>query len=511
MRTIPPRASERRFMTSPKLALLSAAVVAALVAGCGGGGSGSSAPAPAPVVQSAVSTYITDNLATEYSKVWAGILDITLVDAAGQKAVLFHSDTPTVYNLSSLASVAELLSSATIPQGTYVRALVTLDDKVQLVSLDGLTTINATLKGDGSPTIVPVELEFHSGTESQLVLDFDLAKFTYDATTNRVVPTVTKSPKTGGSTKDFQVTRAKTKGLVSEVGADGLTLTDKHLGTSVRVRVTGTSVILNENTGAVLALSDIKPGYRVDARGVVASEHPPVLTAATVRVKTSGSGDDDRPSAVGGVHGEGTVSAVTNTSITVDLKEANFLPGANKVVLDISNAKYARGVAGDLKVGVKVSFAGTLTDAAVVATFLNIDGALSERERVENPEARAGEIRGVVASVAGAVAQVKLTRVEYRTGTGTATLKAGDTVPVNMANAVFERGALACVVAGKEMEAAGRLGTNNEVVAQVIELEHGCDAPTVGGSDDSGRTGTSGSDDSGKTGTSGSDDGPNHR
>lgn len=469
-------------MKHPARAVIAAAIAAILIAGCGGGGSSSASTSGSSATQTAaVSTYVTDNLNTDYAKVWAGILDITLVSATGQKVVLFHSDTAVVYNLSSLASVASLLSSATIPQGTYVRALVTLDDKVQLVSLDGKTTTNATIKGDGTPTIMPVELEFTPGATDQLVLDFDLAKFTYDAVTNHVVPAVVRSAKKGGDSKDFESTEAKANGTVTSVGVDGLTVTDKYLGENVRVHITAASVIIDDDSGAPVALANVKPGAHVEAKGIVESEHPPVLAATTIRVSAAQANGSAKPAIGPVVGGEGIVSAVTSTSMTVNIKEADFLPGSNQVVVDLSNTKYAHGSLADVKVGRKVEFVGTPVGTIVLAKLVNINGALSAPERAEHPGALGGEIQGTVTSISGSLAQVIVAKAERETDSDSkvAAPQAGLSVQVDLSSAVFERGNLSCVVAGKVIEAAGRLSTNNTLVARVVELEHGCAAPTA--------------------------------
>ena len=471
-------------MRHPARAVFAAAIAATLLAGCGGGGSSSDSASmrtPLATQTAAVSTYVTDNLNTDYSKVWAGVLDITLVGATGQKVVLFHSDTAVVYNLSSLASVASLLSSAIIPQGTYVRALVTLDDKVQLVSLDGKTTLNATIKGDGTPTIMPVELEFTPGAADQLVLDFDLAKFTYDAATNHVVPAVVRSAKKGGDSKDFESTEAKANGVVSNVGVDGLTVTDKYLGENVRVHITSASVIIDDDSGAPVALANVKPGFHVEAKGIIESEHPPVLAATTVRVSAPQATGSAKPAIGPVVGGEGIVSAVTSTSMTVDIKEADFLPGSNQVVVDLSNTKYAHGSLADIKVGRKVEFVGTPVGTTVLAKLVNINGALSAPERAEHPGALGGEIQGTVTSISGSLAQVIVAKAERETDSDSkvAAPQAGTSVQVDLSSAIFERGNLSCVVAGKVIEAAGRLSTNNTLVARVVALEHGCAAPTA--------------------------------
>jgi hypothetical protein len=458
--------------------MISAALAAAALAGCGGGGESStspSVPTPPPVAQSAVSTFITDNLNTAYSQVWIGLTDISLVDATGKSVSLFHSSTPSVFNLSSLASVASMLSTATVPQGSYVKAVVTMDDKVQLVPRDGSATINATFKGDGTPTVLPVEIQFTPNSTDQLVLDFDLAKFDYNATTGHVTPSVAKSAKKGGDSKDFHATEAHVNGIVSQVGVDGLTVTDKHLGEQVRLKVTSNTVIVDVSNGKSIPLANVAVGARVEAEGPVTSTNPPLVAVTSVRVVPASQGSNSGSEMV---HGEGKVAVVTNSSVTVNIEKATFLPGASQVVVDITNAHYAHGVAGDLHVGTGVSFEGKVTVSGVAAQVIDIQGGLSDDDRTKHPEAARGEVHGTVTSVTGAIAQVTSDR-PLKVSSDVQSVAVATTVAVDMSNAVFTRGALSCVVPGKVLEASGRADSATSLSAQVVELEHGCDAPAA--------------------------------
>ena len=155
---------KRRSLSNPPLSkrhlALQAACVSALVAGCGGGGSTApdlSSGAPLQVQSVPLQTYITDNLATDYSKVWVSIEKITAVDGSGAEVTLFDATTsPAVVNLSSLASVGQFMSTVSIPVGVYSEVRVTLTNSVSLVSLDGSTTVAAKLAPTGSDFVVHV-------------------------------------------------------------------------------------------------------------------------------------------------------------------------------------------------------------------------------------------------------------------------------------------------------------------------------------------------------------------
>ena len=120
---------------------LSTAALAVLAA-CGGGGDSASTTPTAAATSVTLQTYITDNLATEYSKVWVTLKKITATDSTGAVVTLLDATaTPVVVNLSSLADVGQFMSSVTVPAGLYTQITVTLGNDVQLVSLDGATTV----------------------------------------------------------------------------------------------------------------------------------------------------------------------------------------------------------------------------------------------------------------------------------------------------------------------------------------------------------------------------------
>ena len=117
-----------------------------------------------------------------------GVLKITAVDSAGAEVTLFSSDTPVIHNLSSLDSVGQLMSAATIPAGTYRAVKVTLADEVSLVSRPDsngdTTTTAAYFTGNGSTKVIRVDVTYNAAAENALVLDFDLQRFTTTVNTS---------------------------------------------------------------------------------------------------------------------------------------------------------------------------------------------------------------------------------------------------------------------------------------------------------------------------------------
>ena len=181
-------------------------------------------------------TYITDNLATDYSKVWVTVKKITAVDGAGTEVTLLDaSASPVTVNLSSLADVGQFMSTVTLPAGVYAQIKVTLGNAVQLVSLDGSKTISARFNSTGADQVLTLrDLDLNPANTGQLVLDFNLAKFTYDATTG-IVTAVVERRDAGEAFGKFIRQQAEVHGSVTAVNttAGSFTVTDKRLGSVV--------------------------------------------------------------------------------------------------------------------------------------------------------------------------------------------------------------------------------------------------------------------------------------
>lgn len=467
-------------MNLSKTSLAVAVVCAGLISACGGGGGGSAASppaaAPAPPQFASMQTFITDNLATEYSKVWVGITDITVVDDKGAKTSIFASATPAVFNLSSLASVAQMLSSAKIPTGHYVKALVTLDDKVQLVSLDGSKTISAVIKGDGTTTTLPVDVDVDTASANQLVLDFNLAKFTYDGASNKVVPVVVKSTKKGGDNNDFDRNQVDVSGaVVSNDGKELVINSEKH-GDNVHIVISSATEIVSEDSGKLLALKDIVVGTRIEARGIIKRTDVVTVETNVIQVRADGTKPGDAPTSV---HGEGKVISLVGLQLTVALEDGDFLPGSDKVTIDLSKATFSHGLQTDLKAGVLVSFRGKVTSTGLIATTVEIEGAASADERAQHGNGQSGDgqfsdIHGTVTAVTGTMVELSV-RAEEST-TVPVGASATTSVKVDLSAATFSKGKLSCVVPGKQLEVAGTTSAT-VFTARKAELEHGCDAP----------------------------------
>ncbi|HEV7576335.1 MAG TPA: DUF4382 domain-containing protein [Caldimonas sp.] len=434
---------------------------AAFLAACGGVGGGVDATASAGSSAQAQSvplqTYITDNLATEYSKVWVSIETITAVDGSGAEVTLLDATAaPAVVNLSSLAAVGQLMATANVAAGVYTEVRVTLANSIQLVSLDGSSTITAKLAPAGSSFVVHVRnLSLDTAANGQLVLDFNLAKFSYDAATGLVTPTV-EAPKPADAFGKFVHQQATVNGLVASVDVAGqsLAVDDARLGRGVVVTLAADAVIVDAATGATVSLGAVALGAHVEIRGTVkpgaTTADPVTVVASVVHIEKALP-----PVAVQSVAGAGKVSLVNGHLVTVALNEASFLPGANSVVVDIASAHFAHGVAADLAAGITVSFRGTVSGAGaqtvVLASDIDLQGAPSQGERQKNPEQTFTAVNGAIARL-------------NPDGTFTVTVVKADgpvVVPgvytVDPLHATYMEGKASCLTTGAVVQAVGSL------------------------------------------------------
>ncbi|HWK84988.1 MAG TPA: DUF4382 domain-containing protein [Caldimonas sp.] len=451
------------------------ACACALLGGCGGGSdpAGLGAGSSQSQIQSVpMQTYITDNLATDYSKVWVSIEKITAVDSSGAEVTLLDATaTPAVVNLASLAAVGQFMSTAGIPAGVYTEVRVTLANSVQLVSLDGSSTITAKLAASGTEVVVHVRnLSLDTATSGQLVLDFNLAKFTYDPSTGLVTPVV-EAPLPSDAFGKFVRQQAEVNGLVQSVDttAQSLTVNDRRLGNGVVVTLGADAVVVDEASGMNITLAGIAAGAHVEIRGIVTpgatTADPVTVVASVIHVEAA-----QPPLAAPTVSGDGKVTAVNGNLVTVTVDEASFLPGANSVVVDITTAKFAHGQASDLAGGVTVAFRGTVSGSGasttVLASDIDVQGAPSQGDRQKNPEQKFTAVNGAIASL-------------NSDGTFTVNVTQADgpfVVPgpysVDATNATYLEGNASCLATGVVVQAVGSL-VSTTLTAKFMKVK-GC-------------------------------------
>lgn len=461
-----------RIRLNQSLILTLSTAALAVLSACGGGGDTASTAPTATAASVTLQTYITDNLATEYSKVWVTLKQITATDSTGAVVTLLDATAaPVVVNLSSLADVGQFMSSVAVPAGIYTQITVTLGNDVQLVSLDGATTVTGKLASGTSDFVWNVRnVELDTATTGQLVLDFNLARFTYSAATGLVTPQVDVLHPTDAFRK-FIRQQAHVHGTVQSVDttAGTVTVNDSRLGTGVVVSLATDAVITNESTGSMLTLAQLAVGTRIGIKGTVtpgATTADPVTVAATVIHVES---------ATTRARGEGTISAINGSLVTVKLTDANFLPGSDSVVVDVGTATYPHGLATDLAVGVAVGFRGQVSGigSAVVITANTVDvrGAASSRLRSAHP----GRVHTYTGSgVRGTVGTLNTDGTFTFTVAAAyaSTTVAAGTYTVNPAGATYHDGSATCLVAGATVKVVGTL-SGSTLAATVLDVD-GC-------------------------------------
>jgi len=180
--------------------LLSAAVAAALLAGCGGGSNGATTPMRPTAQTGTVSMLVSDASSEDWATIGVKVLSIELVPQGGGSHVTVYTAPAAapMLNLAQLDQIAEILGSASVPTGTYTAAVLTVSanagDVLLTVAADAETGFMAapgtTIPADqiqvqhaqGTPPnlTAPVTVTFESplvvsaGRNNALDLEFDL-------------------------------------------------------------------------------------------------------------------------------------------------------------------------------------------------------------------------------------------------------------------------------------------------------------------------------------------------
>ena len=460
-------------MKQHRLLALSAALLTTfsvgLLTACGGGSTSTGTNVSANSVQ--LKTYITDNLTTDYSQVWVGIKSITALDSSGTEQTLYTSADASgysTYDLRSLASVGQLMSSAAIPAGVYAQIKVTLAPDVKLVRASDSSVINAKFTSDGTDKVVRVGVDVDTSASNALVLDFNLEKFTYNATTNLVTPDISR--KDSGELKKFKFHQGEVHGTVVSVNTTARTLTvnDARLGSTTVLSLSSDAVITKESDGSVVALADLAPGTKVEARGTVTSastDSTVAVSVTAVKIESSSS----TAVAANRYRGEGSISAVNGTTVTLSLTDANFLPTSATITLEVASARYAHGQLSDLAVGGSLRFQASynVTTGTYTAALVDVAGAASakEREREGNEHGgaplRPSEVQGAITAISGTSWTVTMTSSHDGTVAGTYT------VDVSQA---FIKGSSSCQAVGSTVEARGAL-SGTTLTARTVEVK----------------------------------------
>ena len=109
--------------------LLSSGALALSLAACGGGSSGVATNPPTAGAQSAtVPLILSDASSEDWALIGVKVLKVTLTPQGGGTPVpLFTAQSPApLVNLAQLDQVGDILANASVPQGTYTQATLTV-------------------------------------------------------------------------------------------------------------------------------------------------------------------------------------------------------------------------------------------------------------------------------------------------------------------------------------------------------------------------------------------------
>ena len=258
----------------------------ALLAGCGGGsGSG---------LATRVAVLATDSLREDYDQVWATVTKIELLPSLSTDAAvtLFTDPNGRVLDLRSLRGAAgqfyTFLGEASVPAGRYTGVRVALASTLQLFATGSATATTASLAEGSGSVVVPFAVPRSFGTGEELVLDFDLARFTLSA--GRLTPALALGDGAGltlaerHQNNDYHGLVVELKGLYP---TQTFTL-NRGNGQSVSVVTTAATAIFGDNfliTGQVVV---VEGRYNPQTNRIVASA-----------IEIKGSGEDDPSESVG--------------------------------------------------------------------------------------------------------------------------------------------------------------------------------------------------------------------
>lgn len=446
-----------------------------------------------------VSAFITDNLSRDYSEVWVTLHEIEIRTPGGTSIKLYESVGGTPVNLSQLVDVSQLLGQQAVAAGTYTEFSVHLGNVINLVAADGtVTNANFGTGVDQHEVLVSGELIVSADQASSLTLDFDLAQFTYDAATNKVTPTVVQFTDTS---RDQQ---AELHGTVTGVFSDRIEIESADHANTLTINVSNGTVVFDEATRTSSnTTSGIEVGDYVEVYGDYDSATS-TISAASVRV------DDDLQ---GGSYGsdndsyyevEGVVVSYDGSVLVLDVREANFLPGADTLSISgVSSASFPAGVAAELSVGQWLEINGQWDGQTFSANYVEIEGGLTSQERESHEYSDAyQEVEGIISSVDATAQTLVVTVSDSDDGA----YMVGASVTINYSAAWLSSSAQACLVEGSYIEAKGAL-TSSVLEAKRIKFEGSCGSFSGysyvdDSADERSDHDSTGSDD----GTSGSDD-----
>ncbi len=437
-------------------------VFSSLVA-CGGGGTSLDS-------DGTVSLLVTDNLTLDYSEVWVNIQSVSATDNNGQTVVLYEDASGQTYNLSQLANIGALVDAQAIAAGNYVSFDLVMANDIALVDQSGaITNANFDQSGNANYSLsVNGALQVDANQATALALDFDLQQFTYDAASNTVNPVVVqKDPSTLDQTistifGEVESITNSTQFVLDPVG-DG-----RHLNVTLH----NSASVINAATGEVRSdTSGMSVNMRVSVSG---NYDASTLTITAPRV-------DIGNSAISLTHEiEGTIESVNGGVLSIDIHEANFMPSANSISVDVSNAAFSHGALNQLANGQEVEIKGSWDGTSFSPAVVEIEGYSSNGDDdSSNHVDDYAEIEGEITAVNNNQLTIRVHEREHVSG-----INVGDSVTIDSGNSWIEHGNSSCLIVGTVIEAKGPMSDVSTMIANKIEIESGCGSSSSDSDDD---------------------------
>ena len=471
-------------------ALYLAAPLALGLVACGGGGGTS------PAGSGFVSVMVTDAISTQYTKVWVTVTKVTVQDGAGTVIELFNDPAGKVLNLTELKGVSNLLSTQSLTAGDYTKLKITMKSAVTLND-NTATPITATL----DPTTITVGGTFTVGGGAiSIGIDFDLANFSYDQNTGIVTPTlVLRDHKT---MQALSQAYAGLKGTIKSVPSSNLTdfvmTIDNGADAKADVTVTllgNASVYVDDGTYSHTpgvftdnqVLRNVYVGKPVEVYG---NYDPTTLHIDAVRVRAASSSQTDA-SVFGSDKLEGRAIGKLPSGVQVDVREANFTPTRNSLIVNVSNAKFDKGSASDFTnalsqtKSLRVEMRGDWDGTTFTPKIIGIEGASRDRTAgtptadIVDPyvEVR-GQVQGGL-SADGASFTMSVLATNHDDTTGNASIdttmkNTGGNIDVNISQGWFKSGRSACITDQAYVEVKGSWKTQSVLYAHAIDIKGAC-------------------------------------
>ncbi len=407
-----------------------------------------------------VSVLITDNLTLDYSEVWISVRSITATDNSGQTVTLYEDASGQTHNLSQLVNVGALVDTQNIAAGTYVSFDVVLANEITLVDQAG-TLINASFDQSGNPSFsqtVTGTLDVAADQTSTLALDFDLKQFTYEAASNTVAPVIVQADPVL-----FDQTLSTLYGEVKSVTSNSEFIFDPQGdGADLTIKLHNTATVTNTATGEVLSnTSGLSTNTSIRVSGS--------YDAATLTVTASDIQIENGAVSIRHVV-EGTIISVGGGTLSIDVHEASFMPDANTMSMDVSNATFSRGDLTQLSVGQKIEIKGSWDNSNFTPAVVEIEGYSSNSNQgSENYIDDYAEIKGEITAVNNAELTLTVQKAEHVSGIAT-----GDSIIIDSSNSWIKHGDSSCLVVGTMIEAKGGITNALSMDSNSIEIESGC-------------------------------------